>query len=78
MIKITKLQAKKLYNNNKDIFLNPSKMNPKGVWHNAMIANKQALDNNISDAPEFEQLVNSYRYYNCSKETGLIVHFYKN
>jgi hypothetical protein len=77
MRKITKSEAKKLYNDNKEIYLNPSKMNPNGVWHKAMKTSKEISENIISDAPTFEQLVNNYRYYNCNKEMGLVVHFYK-
>jgi hypothetical protein len=77
MRKITKSEAKKLYNDNKEIYLNPSKMNPNGVWHKAMKTSKEISENIISDAPTFEQLVNNYHYYNCNKEMGLVVHFYK-
>lgn len=52
-------------------------MNPNGVWHKAMKTSKEISENIISDAPTFEQLVNNYRYYNCNKEMGLVVHFYK-
>lgn len=77
MIKITKSEARSLYNNNKVIYLNPSKMNPNGVWHKAMKSSKESLTTMISDAPEFEQLINNYHYYNCNKEMGLVVNFYK-
>jgi hypothetical protein len=77
MRKITRAEAKKLYEGGKSIYLNPSKMNPKGVWHQAMKVSKASLNNKLSDAPNFENLVNEYRYYNCSRETGLLVHFYK-
>jgi hypothetical protein len=77
MKKITRAEAKKLYDGGKSIYLNPSKMRPNSVWHKAMKVSKSSLDNKLSDAPTFEKLVNEYRYYNCSKETGLLVHFYK-
>jgi hypothetical protein len=77
MEKITKAKAKKLYDNGIDIYLNPSKMNPNGVWHKAMKVSKPYFESTIYDAPTFEQLVNNYNYYNCNKEMGLVVHFYK-
>lgn len=77
MQKITKAEAKKLYESGKSIYLNPSKMRTNSVWHQAMKVSKSILDNKLYDAPSFDKLVNEYHYYNCSKETGLIVHFYK-
>jgi hypothetical protein len=77
MQKITKSEAKRMYDSGKEIYLNPSKMRPYGVWHNAMKTSKKNSENTISDAPTFEQLVNNYHYYNCNKEMGLVVHFYK-
>jgi hypothetical protein len=79
MQKITKLEAKKMYGIGKEIYLNPSKMQPNGVWHKAMKVSKPYFESShiISDAPTFEQLVNNYHYYNCNKEMGLVVHFYK-
>ena len=77
MIKITKAQAKKLYESGKSIYLNPSKMRPNGIWHKAMKVSKASLNNKLSNAPSFEALVNEYAYYNTNKEMGLVVHFYK-
>ncbi len=77
MKKITKAEAKKLYESGKSIYLNPSKMRPNGVWHQAMKVSKASLDNKLSHAPSFDKLVNEYHYYNCNKEMGLVVHFYK-
>ena len=58
MQKITKAEARKLYDNGKDIYLNPSKMNPNGVWHKAMKVSKPYFESTIYDAPVFDQLVN--------------------
>ena len=77
MIKITKLEAKKLYDDGKEIYLNPSKMRVKSVWHEALKVSKSIAENDMYNAPTFEQLVNNYKYYNCNKEMGLVVYFYK-
>ena len=77
MVKITKAQAKKLYESGKSIYLNPSKMRPNGVWHKAMKVSKASLDNKLSNAPTFDKLVIEYSYYNTNKEMVLVVHFYK-
>ena len=77
MKKITKLEANKIYESGKEIYLNPSKMNPNGVWHKAMKISKEISENAIYEATTFINLVNSYRYYNCNKEMGLVVTFYK-
>jgi hypothetical protein len=76
MKKITKIQAERLYNNGKEIYLNPSKMNPNGVWHKAMKTSREISENAIYEASSFMNLVNNYRYYNCNKEMGLVVTFY--
>lgn len=77
MLKITKAQARKLFEKGENIYLNPSKMRPNGVWHQALKTNKEVLTNKLYTTPSFDILVNEYRYYNCTKETGLTVHFYK-
>ena len=78
MTKITKKEAELLYSNGKEIYLNPSKMNPNGVWHKAMKVSREISENAIYEATTFISLVNNYRYYNCNKEMGLVVNFYKN
>lgn len=77
MIKITKKEAKKLYDLGDVIYLNPSKLKLNNPWTSPMIASKNILNNPIVDAPTFENLINAFSYYNCSKETGNVVHFYK-
>jgi len=41
------------------------------IWQPAISVNKKEADST------FDSLVNSYSYYNGSKETGMVVHFYK-
>jgi len=77
MKKITKAEAKKLYESGKSIYLNSSKMRLNGVWSQVIKVSKASLETKLSDAPSFDALVNEYHYYNCDKERGLVVHFYK-
>jgi hypothetical protein len=69
--KITKSEARKLYDSGKTIYLNMSKMLFDNIWQPAISINKKEADST------FDSLVNSYSYYNRSKETGMVVHFYK-
>lgn len=69
MKKITKRDAIKGYNSGLDIIVTPSKMSPESFM---------AITVNVKeDCEDFEKLLNRFRYYNCSKETGMGVHFYK-
>jgi len=77
MTKITKVEAKKRYEKGLSIVLNPSKMRLNGPWAMAKEVSKKDLDTKISDAPEFDAMCNSFSYYNCTKETGKTIHFYK-
>lgn len=69
MEKITKRQARNLYNKGIEVLLVPSKMHPKGLMSVKVSINSSEF--------LFNNLVNHFRYYNCSKETGLRVSFYK-
>jgi len=72
MRKITKPQARKLYDSGKSIYLNSSKMRLNSMWSSPMKVSKRS-----TSGRKFEALVNEFKYYNCSRETGLAVHFYK-
>lgn len=69
--RITKASAQKLYESGKTIWLNPSKMKLDNPWTSPMEANIKNIDE------PFSRLINSFFYYNCSKETGKTIHFYK-
>ena len=68
--KITSNTAKKMFANGETIYLLPSKVRLGNAW---------ILPFAISDAEgrTFDQYVNEYKYYNCNKETGTAVAFYK-
>lgn len=59
LIKINKVAAKGFYLQGKTIYLLPCKCSPDGLWVKPYAINK---DND----GDFETLINSYTYYNCS------------
>lgn len=69
--RISKSQARYWFNKGADIYLNPSKMRLGGNWNMCHSFNK------CPDTPDFDKLNNAYHYYNCTKETGRVIHFYK-
>ena len=71
MKRINMRQARKLYNEGTAIYLLPSKAMPGSVW---ILPIRISLDS--YDPGEFDAEVNTFRYYNCTTETGKRVHFY--
>lgn len=72
MEKITKKQAKALYNQGIEVLFVPSKMYPLGVWQHV-----RACINQASGEVPFNTFLNHYKAYNCDKYNGLGVHYYK-
>ena len=73
MQKLTKKQARGLYNKGIEVLFVPSKMHPKNLWGLSI----KACINQAAGETLFDDFLNAFRYYNCSKETGLRVSFYK-
>lgn len=71
MKRINMRQARKLYNEGTAIYLLPSKAMPGSVW---ILPIRISLDS--YDPGDFDAEVNTFRYYNCTAETGRRVHFY--
>ena len=69
---IQKRTAKKLFESGETIYLQSSNMRPFGPWSTCVDINKEK-----ADGETFESIVNSFEYYNCSRETGLYTTFYK-
>lgn len=70
--RITKVQARKIYNCNKTIVLCPSNMRPFGQWHPEYVTDKSC---NKWDT--FENVVLNFEYYNCiNTQTGKYTSFY--
>ena len=71
MKRINLRQARKLYNEGTAIYLLPSKAVFGNVW---ILPIRIPLDSH--DPGDFDAEVNTFRYYNCTAETGKCVHFY--
>lgn len=71
MKRINMRQARKLYNEGTAIYLLPSKIVLGSVW---FLPIRISLDS--YDPGSFDAEVNTFRYYNCTAETGRSVHFY--
>lgn len=67
MKRISKRQARKLFNRGEKVYMAPSKMNIWSMWFSPV-----CMDNN----EDFEKNVNAFRYYNCNEETGKVVYYY--
>lgn len=71
MKRISMTVARKLYKKGAQIYLMPSKAVIGSIW---ILPTRISADD--YDPRDFDAEVNAYRYYNCSKETGMRVHFY--
>ena len=69
-VKITTPTAKKIFAEGETVYLLPNKVRLGNAW---------ILPFGINDAEgrTFEQYINEYKYYNCNRETGNAVAFYK-
>lgn len=72
MIRITKTEARKIYNEGGEVYIVASKLRDEF----AMKFNK-AVSDIVNTSATFESWVNAYKYYNCNTETGNGVRFYK-
>lgn len=85
--RISKTEAKKLYDKGKAVFCLPCKLNPENWWtHPSIMPNEASVLNadkpsheQIQEFNSFDRMVNHYTYYNCNdKESGLYPAFYIN
>lgn len=67
-IRINKRQARKIYENNGELFMIPHKMNPENSYG--------MLLGPVNTFFPFDQIVNSATYYNCNSECGWYLAFY--
>ena len=66
--KITKTQARKMHAKGETVFCLPSNVRPGNKWFG------------MGEIPldcDFDKFTNEYQFYNCNKETGLGIAFYK-
>lgn len=69
---VQKRTAKKIYEEGKDVYFIPCKMNSNSPCSLGMIQNRDLW----GQYRTFEQLCENYWVYNCNHETGLYPHFY--
>ena len=69
--RITKPQARKIYENGGGVYIIPAKCYPSGVWVSAYMMQ------NTNGARPFDSVVNEYTYYNCNNYLGKYPAFYK-
>jgi hypothetical protein len=84
LIRITKNQAKKLFEKESEFFMQSSKMPLESIWQKAFEVDtayikaykehKEICDIGVS---AFDLMLNNYHAYNCDSERGNIVHFYE-
>lgn len=68
--RITKAQARKIYDNGGGVYIIPRKCFPAGVWVSAMMMQNGA-------GRSFDSVVNEYIFYNCNNYLGKYPAFYK-
>ena len=76
-VKINKTKARKLYNNNVNIYIIPCKVYPNynNMWIQPIKLNKEEyIDKNYEN--DFDKIINNFEYYNCNTEVGRYTSFY--
>lgn len=68
--RVTKQEAKKLYNSGEDIVIAPSKVNLSSPW------GLYSIVNNANDMG-FDIVTAHFEHYNCNNETGNRLSFYR-
>lgn len=71
--RITKAEARKLWDAKQRLYIAPCNMRPGGPWGIGAEINSENINNG-----NFEDMVNEYEYYNCpNSATGEYASFYK-
>lgn len=65
VIQVTKTKAKNAFNDGKNVWLHPCLMRLNNVWRLPYCYNKKNID-----SPNFDTIINSYKYYNCNNQLG--------
>tara|TARA_R110000787_G_scaffold271946_1_gene379292 strand:- start:246 stop:533 length:288 start_codon:yes stop_codon:yes gene_type:complete len=74
---VNKTTAKKVYDSNKAIMINPCNMRINNPWTAPFEVKKGILEENCwhQDAT-FDSIVNEFEYYNCNNEMGNYSNFF--
>lgn len=71
--RIDKREARRLYNNNVEVFFQSSNLRFDNVWQRPMPARK---DGYSFSGHTFDRVCDDYASYNCDAERGRQIHFY--
>ena len=77
--RVSKMTAKKAYINGFAIALCPCKLRPGAPWNAETIIDRETrggVTDDISAENDFENLLNSFSYYNCRSDTGKYTAFF--
>lgn len=80
--RIAKIKARKRYDNGETIYLCPIKLRPGYPWHPEVAITKTDDRSDdmaqyfVSSTSEFDNVVNSFEYYNCNYSVGIYPAFY--
>lgn len=66
VIQVTKTKAKNAFNDGKNVWLHPALMRLNNPFQKPYCFNKAKYN----DTPNFETIINHYRYYNCNNQLG--------
>lgn len=70
---VSKRTARKLWEEGKEIYFHPSNMWFDNMWQHPMPASK---DGYSFAGHTFDQVCDSFYYYNCNSESGKYIHFF--
>ena len=76
MKKLTRRQAKRLFDKNKIIYLKPSKITEQIIKYSPWFCWYQAKKEDFIEGMTFEKMAWKYERDNCSDKHGRCVHFY--
>lgn len=71
-VKITVTTAAKMFNNSETVYFLPNRVRLDNAWIKPFAVN---LD--MAQGKSFENIQNSYSFYNCNKETGTGIAYYR-
>jgi len=71
--RITRVKAKKAYEDGKEVLFIPVNCNPLSKYFNLGIWENKNLEGQYNS---FESLCNAFEFYNCNSETGKYIAFY--
>ena len=75
-MQISKVAAKKIFDNGVKVYLLQSNMRFDNPWEGICEVRKDS-DDWMSSEKQFERIINSYTYYNCDKERKVCAVFQK-